>query len=194
MKIDLLQPDRPLLNAKWGHIVAAVQHLNSWDSDLEISWLAELATVSENHIELGAFKGASTKAMCLANPNLKITVIDLWDDLGTHETFLSAMEKEISDGRVAFYRSSTEEGCAKLKGQIFQTAFIDAGHLEHNVLADIQNCLTLVPRGIISGHDYRHNDENDGVNKAVNSLIPDRSLPVDSIWAALRPRKGGFYA
>jgi len=195
MQIDLLKPDKPSLITKWGHIVAAVSHLNKWDTPEEIAWLCELASISESHLEFGAYNGGSTKAMMLANPSLKITTVDLWDDAGTRDLFRSALSKEIEEGRVIDHHCSTEEAAAKLEGQTFQTCFIDAAHTFAEVRKDIENCLKLIPKGFISGHDYRHDIPDDGVNRAVNELLNPVHFPVDSIWCYLNGKgRKGFYA
>ena len=42
--------------------------------------------------------------MRLANPNIKITVLDTWDDAGTFETFSEALKQDIEDGLVTLYQ------------------------------------------------------------------------------------------
>lgn len=183
-EIDLMSPVHSELLQKWGHVVEAVRPLNRWDTDLEIAWLCEAATRSRDVLELGVYNGASTKAMCLSNPDIRITFVDLWDDAGCEETFKAALAEEIKFCQVIGHKMSTEEF---FKGDIrerYDLVFVDAGHLYHHVKGDIAGALTLMKHpSILAGHDFRHNLPDDGVTKAVTELLPMFYTPADSIWA-----------
>lgn len=197
IKIDLLNPDKEQLLLKWKDELAAVDHLNRWDLNIELSWWAEYSSTRNDILELGAYNGASTKIMSLANPNSHITVIDLWEDEGTFETFKNALNQEIDDDRVSFQRSTTEEGLTRLIDALlknhcgilpFDGCMIDAGHLEHLVDSDISLSSALMVKGsLICGHDYHPSWDDNGVSKAVKKAFPgDRhSNPIGSIWAAI---------
>lgn len=65
-----------------------------------------------------------------------------------------------------------------------QFAFIDGGHLFDDVSGDIANLLPhMAPGAIISGHDWRHEDPNDGVNRGVLAHFRMEQLRFhESIW------------
>jgi predicted O-methyltransferase YrrM len=187
--ILLTNPDVPELMQRWGHIAKAVQPLNKWDDNLEIMWWCEYATNCTKLLELGSYNGASTKAMLMANPTLRIHVIDLWEDAGTQETFKAAMGHEISTGQVTFEHTDTVSGLTALhqegKREEFDGLLIDAGHLYEHVSADLKLGLPLVKQGtLVCGHDYRANLPEDGVTKAVRERFTKLWNPVCSIWAA----------
>jgi predicted O-methyltransferase YrrM len=177
MSEDLIQ--------KWRAELDAVQHLNDWDSEPELSWIAEQASRASFVLEAGSFKGASTKIMVLANPNVKIVCLDDWADPGVLEIFQEALKDEIESGRVTMVRGNTTDGFNNLpEGFEPDFTFIDAGHLYPDVEHDIRRTLEIQKKGIISGHDYRHDIPSDGVNKAVHEAFPlGVDFPADSIWA-----------
>lgn len=186
--IDLTNPDVPTLMQKWGTLFKTVEPLNKFDTPLELMWLAEAASQATNILECGAHRGISTKLMALANPKAKIVVLDAWHDVGCFEFFSSLLSAEIASGQITTFQGTTDEGFVKLKSSLpdFQPdfTFIDASHLYPDVLHDIQNALSLMKTGLISGHDYRHSLPDDGVTKSVREAFSSAfSLPADSIWA-----------
>jgi predicted O-methyltransferase YrrM len=193
--IDLLNPDKDALSAElkatWEKHLAAVTPLNKWDRDVELYWWAEWSTRCTDIIELGAYSGASTLIMLLANPTLKIHVIDLWEDTNTHETFLEHVAEPFKD-RVTYDRRSTEEGLFLLEqgGMIgrFDGLMIDAGHTKELVLHDIREGMDLMKPGtLICGHDYHPSWPDNGVSQAVIELLPGHVNPIASIWAFQMP-------
>ena len=190
MTIDLLNPNRDDLLKKWEKELEIVQPSNKWDLAEELCYWAEYASTRNNILELGAYNGASTKIMCLANPNAKITVIDLWEDAGTHEAFLANLAPEIFDNRVTWTRDTTWRGMERLM-QVGEASFdgcmIDAGHTEELVAGDIERCIPLMKPGtLLCGHDFHDAWADNGVSKAVMRLLPQwkRPLPTASIWCA----------
>lgn len=178
----------PELKHKWRRVLDQVLCLNKWDSEDEIAWLCEAASMSSNILELGSYQATSTKAMALANPDAVIHCIDAWDDAGTFDVFQDRMKDEIASGRVTFNRMVTEVGVPELahRGEIFDMVFIDAGHTYECVMSDIITSGPLLsPNSILCGHDYRVKLPEDGVTKAVCELVPDHKVVADSIWAAI---------
>jgi hypothetical protein len=203
--IDLLNPDKGALGAelkaKWEHLLPEVTHLNKWDRDEELFWWAEWASTRSEILELGAYNGASTKIMLLANPDLKIYVIDLWEDPGTQETFDKAMEEfmggrieDITEGRqsrIKIWWGTTESGLKHLLDEgvnAFDGLMVDAGHTKELVLTDIRLGLQLMQPGtLICGHDYHPSWPDNGVSQAVIELLPGHVNPIASIWAFQMP-------
>lgn len=186
--IEIHAPNKEELLKKWEKEIEAVRPLNKWDLDEEIAMWAEYGARCTNLIELGSYNGASTKVMRLANPNLKITVIDLWEDANTKETFLGALRDDLDSGHVAYFHISTEEGLQILSrihgNKSFDGLLVDAGHTEDLVTKDIQLSLPLMKDGcLMVGHDYHPNWPDNGVSKAVKKLLPGHFNPIASIWA-----------
>jgi predicted O-methyltransferase YrrM len=182
--IDLLKPNTDDLKTKWADVLRQVRPLNKWDAEEEIAWWCEYATRCTNLIELGAYNGASTRAMRLANPDLKIHVIDLWEDDGTFETFKGALADDITAGYVTYERADTVAGLTDLNGS-FDGLLIDAGHLYHHVESDLRLGLPFIKEGVlVCGHDYRVNLPDDGVTRAVRERFSEVFNPTCSVWAA----------
>jgi predicted O-methyltransferase YrrM len=189
--IEIHCPNKEELLKKWEKELEVVAPLNKWDLPEELAYWAEYATHCTNLLELGAYNGASTKIMRLANPELKITVIDLWEDEGTYETFLRALssgDNSIFPTSVSFFRLPTEEGLKMLSESVgncyFDGLLVDAGHTEDLVTKDILMSLPLMKPGcLVTGHDFHPNWEDNGVAKAVKKLLPGHFNPMGSIWA-----------
>jgi predicted O-methyltransferase YrrM len=175
-----------------------VAPLNKWDLPEELAWWAEYATRCTEILELGAYNGASTKIMLLANPDLKIHVIDLWEDEGTYETFDKAMILMpegcvYQTGRVTANRDTTENGIRQLledRTEMFDGLLVDAGHTYDLVYSDIVLGMQLMKPGtLIMGHDYHPSWPDNGVSQAVRALFADdqHSNPMGSIWAYQMP-------
>lgn len=170
---------------KWRRELDVVKDANLWDTEAELAWLAEQASKATRILELGSFRGASTKIMALANPAAKIVVIDAWHDPGTKESFDKLLEGELAEHRVYPIHANTTDGFNNIpEGFEPDFTFIDAGHLYPDVEHDIRRTLEIQKQGVISGHDYRHDIPGDGVNKAVHEAFPlGVDFPADSIWA-----------
>lgn len=186
--IEIHAPNKEELLKKWEKELEAVAHLNKWDLPEELAYWAEYATHCTNMLELGAYNGASTKIMRLANPNLEITVIDLWEDAGTKDSFLNAIREDLETSWVAYFHMSTEEGLKVLanvcESRKFDGLLVDAGHTEDLVTKDILLSLPLMKEGVLmTGHDYHPNWPDNGVSKAVKKLLPGHFNPIASIWA-----------
>jgi len=188
MEINLLNPsqeEKGRLLSKWKHIVdEQTRVIRTWTSELELAWIAENATRCANWLELGSYCGRSAKVALLANPSLKITCLDTWDDYDCMETFKHHLRNEIADGRVICLQGPTQETIHKLEGSEFDGCWIDAGHTTPEVISDIQAVTPLMKIGsILSGHDYYKEQQNDvyqGVHQAVLGQVWN---PVDTVWA-----------
>jgi len=190
MEIDLISPDKDALLAKWSKELEIVLKINKFDTPLELAWLAEAASNATNIIEFGSYSGTSTKMMALANPFCRIVCLDDWCDEGIFDQFSANLELKINDGELETIRGNTSDGFKKLPDVFYaHFAFIDASHLYDDVKNDIANAISvLVPGSIISGHDYRVNLPEDGVNRAVHEAFPSGVFfPADSIWAYQMP-------
>lgn len=185
--IEIHAPNKDELLKKWEKELNAVAHLNKWDLPEELAYWAEYATHCTHMLELGAYNGASTVIMLMANPNLHIDVIDLWEDDGTYETFLKATAEFREQGRLTYFRLSTEHGLkvmAEEGGGPFDGLLVDAGHTEDLVTKDIQLSLPMMKPGcLMTGHDFHPNWDDNGVSKAVKKLLPGHFNPIGSIWA-----------
>lgn len=172
-------------------------------SEAELQWLAIQATKYEKIAEVGSWLGRSTRAL-LDNQNMGGVVysVDHWQGSTGEEaqhaqarwgggdwayyTFLQNNFSFFSMGKLMPLRMSSFNAAALLKdkGVKLDFVFIDAGHTKEELKEDIKNWLPLIREGgIISGHDYYHENAWPGVKAAVNELLPGfKVVPNTSIW------------
>lgn len=189
-QVDLFNPSSSALLNKWVPVLGKVQRIWSWTTELELAWLAELA--SRHHqgtfVEIGSFVGKSAKTQLLASPLLNVISLDTWDDEGTYDEYQFNLRKEEEHGRVRTIVGPSHQGLNKLRSEgnigAFEYVFIDGGHLYDDVRGDIIGILPMLKKGaIICGHDYRNHLPEDGVTKAVRELLPNHKNVCESIWA-----------
>lgn len=185
-------PDIDKLVKKWRLVLDATRHIGTFTTDRELAWIADYATWCSNYLEIGSWRGRSAKVALMANPGLKITCLDTWDDPGTYEEFLHNLGPEIHDKRVTIVRGHSQQSLLTLPidqkrdGHFlgFDGCFIDGGHEEHLVAADIKNArVVMKPKSVMAGHDYSSDGGPNDVARGVLSLGYAIQRPVDSIWA-----------
>jgi predicted O-methyltransferase YrrM len=190
MKTDLVAPTPE-------DIIAAVEGASSvqgWMSWEELAYLAGRAKSAKCVVEIGSWKGRSTKAMA-ATCRGEILAVDSWrgstngDATGVEADARGAdtIEAEFR-ANLSGYGNVIPLKCEhqwagpllKVKAGEVDFAFIDGDHLYEHVKRDILTCLdVMAPGGILSGHDL--NEE--GVAKAVSELLPGAThIPGTSIW------------
>lgn len=169
---------------------------------LRLSWLADQASSHQRIVEIGCWRGRTTRALCDATSG-KVTAVDTWegspelyDDLNFYKTisgdsdwayheFLHNMEgtPNLEIVRKASLRAA--EQLAK-EGRTFDMIFLDGLHDYANVLADIRAWFPLLERdGMICGDDFQHPDVCHAVEDYFKQEMYDRQL---NIWAVC---KGG---
>jgi Rps23 Pro-64 3,4-dihydroxylase Tpa1-like proline 4-hydroxylase len=171
-------------------------------STSELEWLASAAKDCTRIVEIGCWKGRSTKAIATHTPGI-VYAVDHWQGSGDeeiehevsskgpdglHNEFLRNLRPEISAGRVIVVRAASADAVVEVRklldGHQADMVFIDADHTYSSVRSDILNyrCL-LRDGGLLAGHDY--SSAWPGVVQAVDELIPHRSvIRTGSIWHA----------
>ncbi len=182
--------------------VSAAERIPGWMSVPELEWLAAAAKDCTCIVEIGCWKGRSTKAIATHTPGI-VYAVDHWEGSGDdcaemkHEVsskgpdglrdeFVRNLEPEIIAGRVIVVRAASDDAVAQLRelldGHLADMVFIDGDHTFASVRRDILNyrCL-LRDGGLLAGHDY--SIAWPGVVQAVDELIPHRSvIRTGSIW------------
>jgi predicted O-methyltransferase YrrM len=188
--INLLNPsqeEKDELLRRWWHIYHdKTFRIFTWDTHGEMAWIAEYATRCTNYLEIGCYAGRSAKIALLANPTLKMTILDTWDDEGVFEDCQHNLRKEIAEGRVTLIRGLSQETISQVKDQQFDGCWIDGGHLTPLVEADIRNVLPLMKSGsVMAGHDFR--GDNDVAQGVRNVLGNNFYNPIDAVWCSEVP-------
>lgn len=172
----------------------------------ELYWLAQAASRMRTIIEVGSWKGRSTKAMAMATLGI-VYAVDSWGpkalemegqpvdipdspDKVMHE-FMVNMRDEILPGKVVPIRLESGDAPAILetlfagRGRRADMVFIDGSHDEASATRDILNYRKLLePGGLLCGHDY--SPTFPGVISAVDRNVPGFRVSPESksIWYA----------
>lgn len=168
--------------------------IQGWMEPHELAWLATVATRSDIIVEIGAWKGRSTRALA-DHARGSVLVVDNWcdasenldrrnEELATRGPDAIAGEwaanlaDHIETGRVELLRGNSPD-LAITVGRRLGTyhpeglrgadlIFVDADHSVEGVRADIRAYEVLVEAGgIMAGHDYT-TDIHPGVRVAVD--------------------------
>ena len=161
----------------------------------ELQWLAEQASKHSAIVNVGCWTGASVKTLAKNTDGL-VYAIDPWLDPATvypayendkmtpdwiYSTFLKNIE---GLPNVIPMRTTSLEAANALRHNKFDMVFIDALHEYEPVRNDILAWTPLIsPGGILCGHDYVSGVPwGVGVMKAVDELVPQRTIDVGWIW------------
>ena len=154
--------------------------------DEELRWLAKQARVCRRIVEIGSWKGRSTRALADHTHGV-VFAVDTWagsDEEAHHrelaghdpwwlsEEFRQNLCDHLASQRVIMVRQpSLVAARSIMSGLRFDMVFIDAEHTYESVRADIAAWRGLVaPGGLLCGHDY--GGPWVGVTHAVNEAFP----------------------
>jgi predicted O-methyltransferase YrrM len=169
-----------------------------WMADVELVYLAHLASKGKSILEIGSWMGRSARAMA-DNTEGQIHCVDTWADdaygdapaeMTCHKDWLwNEFNKNHADtiaaNKVIPYRIPSAEAPLALFGKRLDVIFIDAGHNYEDVKTDILAWRPfLAEGGVLCGHDlYPKGPFHPGVLQAVNELIGNYSV-IGTIWTA----------
>jgi hypothetical protein len=175
--------------------VARARNIEGWMSDNELRFLAEHASKYKTILEVGSYKGRSTRAMA-DNSSGTIYAIDPWNgnygkdyddphDIAfrsyktnghlIYKEFQKNLTDHIKTGKVVPIKDEFNKFYTPSPGMIF----IDACHEYNHVKDDIHHSLLMTPQ-FLCGHDYSGNWP--GVMAAVDEIFGPGLEKVDSIW------------
>lgn len=152
-------------------------------------------------VEVGVFKGESTRIFRDSGAFSKIYSVDPWDpnidtqDGMNYHDVIEEAEKEFretfkDDKRIIPVKGTLQTFIQKFKNVKVDVVYIDAAHNYEDCKNDILNALNYVkPKIAICGHDYNDPEyslemiDQPGVRKAVEEIfgLPDRSF-LDTSW------------
>lgn len=141
-------------------------------------------------LEIGFNGGLSAAAILSANPEIKLTSVDL----GEHD-YIHAAKKNIDTlfpGRHTLLVGSSLDVLPKLasEGKVFDFIFLDGGHVEPVPRKDIENCTSLIKGNtFVIIDDWCDAHGPHGVNQAIEDnmangvlVLKDKQLVADRGW------------
>jgi predicted O-methyltransferase YrrM len=158
-----------------------------WTTEQELNFLAERAKNASNIVEIGSWKGQSTKALLEASVGL-VHAIDHFNGSKTDESFgfaqVQDVYKQFMDNvghypNLRVHRMSSEEAVKDFDDGSLDMVWIDADHSHEGCSRDIDLWLPKVKKGgLICGHDY---GVCSGVTTSVDNRFDGVGL-IDTIW------------
>lgn len=160
----------------------------------ELTWLAEQAATHKAIVEIGAWKGCSTRALA-DNTTGQITAVDTFLGTPSEDEMRRELEKHEPGWLEAIFRKniadltnvrvmamSSSSAAWALRAERFDMIFIDADHNYEAVKSDILAWMPkLVSGGIIAGHDRTWT----GVKQSIDELVPHHRVATGAIWYAI---------
>lgn len=175
--------------------IERARQIPGWMHPDELRWLAERAQTADLIIEIGSWKGRSTRALG-DNCDGHIYVIDNWKDPledtdqtnqelkergsdAIHAEWRENLADLIATRTVRLIRQPSPGALTELKRRLptrrADLVFIDADHTYEGCLRDIHAYAQLVkPGGILAGHDYGVK-AHPGVKRAVDEVFGARA-------------------
>jgi len=160
--------------------------IRGWMTETELAALREFASLSDSVVEIGSWKGRSTKEL-LENCRGTVYAVDTWKGSSGD---ISGVMTECQDVHGEFVKNvghypnlkiiknNSLDAAKEFNGRKVDMVFIDADHSYEAVKTDIEAWLPKCKK-IMCGHDYQLNCP--GVIKAVNEKF-DVKYKADSLW------------
>jgi len=167
--------------------------------EIELKYLAELASKSASIAEVGSWRGRSACAFA-ENTTGTVYCTDTWQDDAYGAVFpgdapdLCQRPNWLWDefkhntspyANIVPFRMTSLQGAAEATrlGLTFDVVFVDAGHNYEDVIGDINAWRPLLrPDGVLCGHDlYPDGPHHPGVLRAVNELVGKYRI-IGTLW------------
>jgi predicted O-methyltransferase YrrM len=158
-----------------------------WTTDKELKFLAEMAKTARSIVEIGCWKGQSTKVLLEASEGV-IHAIDHFEGSKTDESFGFAKVQDVYSQfmdnvghypNLRVHKMGSEDAVSSFKDGELDLVWIDADHSHEGCSRDIDLWLPKVKKGgLICGHDY---GVCSGVTTSVDNRFEDVGL-IDSLW------------
>ncbi len=161
-------------------------------TDDDVRWLAKQAATHKTIIEIGPFKGRSTRALADATQGI-VYALDNWNanendgrpDTAARAAFYRNCRDLIVANKVMAFEHDSQAGLPEgLRGVKADMLWVDGEHTYQAVRSDLATFAPLVRKGgLVCGHDYCawHPD----VVRAVNAVYGKRVRTISihrSIW------------
>jgi hypothetical protein len=166
-------------------LIDKAEGIKGWTSEKELAALREFASLSDSVVEIGSWKGRSTKEL-LENCRGTVYAVDTWEGsigdisgmIAKEQNIYSEFMKNVGDyPNLKVLKGNSIDIGKDFKDKV-DMVFIDANHDYESVKADIETWLPKCKK-ILCGHDYSL--AFPGVIKAVNEKF-DVKYKADTLW------------
>ncbi len=172
-------------------MIENAQKIDGWMTDEELGWIAHAAKYAKTIMEIGCYKGRSTRCW-LDNTFGKVHVVDPWSSMGVmdngevdvhadfrvYNEFYNNLANFVNEEKLIIHRAVFSEATELPKADLI---FIDGDHREEHVKQDIHKAMNLLNKpGVICGHDYGV-EHWPAVKRVVDKVFPDAGI-VGTIW------------
>jgi hypothetical protein len=155
--------------------------IRGWTTDKELKILSELAHLSYNVVEIGCWKGRSTKVLLDSCSGI-VYAVDKWEGANDQSGAMVLLQDVYSEfvknvghyDNLEIIKELSLDAAKKINS--VDMVFIDADHSYEAVKADIEAWLPKCNK-FICGHDYDYPD----VKKAVDEKFGEPKY-IDSLW------------
>lgn len=180
-----------------------IPDIQGWMGPRALKWLARQARKRRNVIEVGVWRGRTTKVLAAACPGT-VWAVDHWLGVQCDERQAALYAGSLSEARRDFFRNlKTEIRCGKVRvlegkstdvaadlaitfGAMYDMIFLDGDHSYEGCRADIVAFRSLLkPGGMLCGHDYPWPSVAvpwEGVGRAVRETFGVPHEAPSSIW------------
>lgn len=180
-----------------------VPKIQGWMGPRALRWLARRAAKRRHVIEVGVWRGRTTKVLATACPGT-VWAVDHWQGAQSDDRQAALYQDGLAEARRDFFRNlSREIGCGRVRvmegkstevaadllvtfGAMFDVIFIDADHSYEGCKADIAAYRPLLKAGgLFCGHDYPWPSVAapwEGVGRAVREAFGVPKEGPSSIW------------
>lgn len=163
--------------------------IDGWMNTDELRWLYDTALGMESVVEIGAWCGRSTVALCQGCKG-RVFSIDHFRGSAEHQTTMQNGKKPLEEFRkntsdlenlvLLIGDSATLAGCVEMR---YDMLFVDGSHDYTSVIEDLKGWGPRA-RKLIAGHDYGQG----GVGEAVKEYFGDTRIEhgPGTIWSVRR--------
>ena len=161
--------------------------IDGWCTDEELRFLRRMAFECDSIVEVGSWKGRSTRELLKACKG-NVYAVDHWLGSLNYQTDVKVTVEDVYQEflknvggfpNLVVLQGSSVNMATEFNGKMVDMVYIDAGHDYEEVKADIEAWLPKCKK-FICGHDY---GTFKGVTKAVNEKFKDIEV-IDTIWLA----------
>jgi predicted O-methyltransferase YrrM len=160
----------------------------TWTEPATLKFLSDLAAKSKFMVELGTYFGASSRPMLRASPGLHLWCVDTFEVFGSRHIAEMFLHEHIKSGRCEIIVGNSDRAAQMLQhmGGLLDAVFVDDGHQDWQVKADITNFYPLLKEGgVMVGHDW---DGDNDVAQGVKAVFPMNriDIPVPRLWRVFK--------